>query len=163
MKLKIKKLHPDAVVPKYQTKGAAGFDIYSLEDVTIVAGATALVRTGLAMAIESGYELQIRPRSSKSLNTELFIKNSPGTIDSDYRGEVCIIVKNNTFPTRVTAHDDPFFGRPTINLSGEPIFIAKGDRIAQGVISAVTQAEFEVVEELDSTERGSGGFGSTGQ
>lgn len=151
MNVKIKKLHPDAVVPKYATPGAAGFDLVALEDVNIDPGQTKLVKTGLSVEIPTGYELQIRPRSGTSLKTSLRVANSPGTVDSDYRGEVCVIVTNISAPIL----SGPY--------AGLPVGVKKGDRIAQGVICPVVQAEFEIVEELSSTDRGSGGFGSTGK
>lgn len=142
------KLHPDAIVPKYQTDGASGFDLHALESIQIAPGETLLVKTGLSFAIPKGFELQVRPRSGTSLKTSLRVANSPGTIDSDYRGEVCVIISN-------TYHlsDD--------ETSGNQI-IRKGDRIAQGVICPVFKARFVEVEELDETQRGEGGFGSTG-
>jgi len=147
MKVKIKKLHPDAIIPKYQSSGASGFDLHALEDVEIFYGETKLVKTGLAVAIPEGYELQVRPRSGTSLKTGLRVANSPGTIDADYRGECCIIM-HHTFN----------------NLQyGHPIQIKKGDRIAQGVICPVLQVEFEEVDNLDDTERGQNGFGSSGK
>ncbi len=142
MKVQIKKLHPDAVVPKYQTKGSAGFDLAAIEDGTIYPGQTALIKTGLAVAVPLGYELQVRPRSGTSLKTPFRVANAPGTVDSDYRGEVCIIMTN---------------------IGTEYKHFFKGERLAQGVITEVFQAEFDEVTELDSTERGSGGFGSTGK
>jgi dUTP pyrophosphatase len=138
-----KKLHEDAVVPTYGTDGAAGFDFYALEEVTLLPGQTQLIKTGLAMAIPQGYEIQVRPRSGMSLKTSFRIANAPGTIDSDYRGECCVIGTNNS--------------------EYEHITIKKGDRIAQGVLSRVPQANFQVVEDLDDTDRGSGGYGSTGK
>ena len=145
MKVKIKKLHDDAVIPTYGSEGAAGFDFYALEDVTIKAGCTNLVKTGLSFEIPIGYELQVRPRSGMSLKTSFRVANSPGTVDSDYRGEVCIIGQNNS-----------------IVIDFGDIFIKKGDRIAQGVLCPVYQAEFELIGELSDTERGTGGFGHTG-
>lgn len=142
--VKIKKLHPDAVVPTYGTDGAAGFDFYALEDVVLQSGETKLIKTGLAMAIPEGYEIQVRPRSGTSLKSQFRIANSPGTIDSDYRGECCVI--------------GSFYGK-----AGESYSINKGDRIAQGVLSEVPQANFQLVEDLNETDRGAGGFGSTGK
>lgn len=142
MKVKVKKLHPDAVLPRYATPGAAGFDLVSIEDVIIQPGDKKLIRTGLSMEIPLGYEMQVRPRSGLSLKTSLRIANSPGTVDSDFRGEVGVIAWN-------TSPDQPFV-------------VCKGDRIAQGVIAPVIQASFEEVDELSDTERGAGGFGSTG-
>ncbi|PAF41526.1 dUTP diphosphatase [Helicobacter sp. 11S02596-1] len=141
MKINIKKTHPDAIIPKYQTEGAAGFDFCALGDYIVPAGGIELVKTGLSMAIEGGYELQIRPRSSLALKHRISVLNTPGTIDSDYRGEIMIILIN---------HADVDFA------------ISAGDRIAQGVISKTHQADFIEVEELDSTPRGAGGFGSSG-
>lgn len=151
MKVKVKKLNPDAVIPQYATPGSAGFDLVALEDIEIEPGSTKLVKTGLSIEVPMGYELQVRPRSGTSLKTPLRVANSPGTVDSDYRGEVCVIMTN----TGVTvAHNGNI---PTT------IVIKKGERIAQGVIAPIVQAEFEVVEELSDSTRGAGGFGSTGK
>lgn len=183
VKVKIKKLHPDAVIPKYASEGASGFDLVAVEDVFIEPGETKLVRTGLAFEIPEGYELQIRPRSGISKNTKLRISNSPGTVDADYRGEVAVIIDNIAVPrfTILTKTDGcfaslriaPLKGCTVRNIQGNVVtadrfvtdhtyFIRKGDRIAQGVIVPVIRAEFEEVEELSPTARGSGGFGSTG-
>jgi dUTP pyrophosphatase len=153
--VKIKKLHKDAVIPQYQTFGASGFDLHALEDITILPDHTLLVRTGLSFEVPKGYELQIRPRSGLSLKTHLRVANAPGTVDSDYRGEVCVIMTNT-----MEALDKDY--TPDEDDRDIPK-IKKGDRIAQGVICPVVQAEFEVVEELENTSRGSGAFGSTGQ
>lgn len=147
MKIRVKKLHPDAVTPKYATKGSSGFDLVALEDMLIGSGETKLVKTGLAIDAGAGHELQVRPRSGLSLKTRLRVANSPGTVDSDYRGEVCILLENT---------EDVSRGSPAVKIS-------KGDRVAQGVICPVVQAEIEVVESLDDTDRGAGGFGSTGK
>jgi dUTP pyrophosphatase len=141
VRVHIKRLHPRAQIPFYATVGSAGFDIASIEDISIPAGATALVHTGLGMAIPFGYELQVRPRSGMALKTSYLVKNSPGTIDSDYRGEIGVIVHN---------------------LGTAPLEIKAGDRIAQGVVAPCYQAAFYEVDELDETKRGCGGFGSTG-
>lgn len=143
VKIKIKKLHPKAVVPTYGTEGAAGFDFYALEDVSILPNETKLIPTGIAMEIPLGYEIQVRPRSGMSLKTPFRVANAPGTIDSDYRGE-CNVIGHNSHNYHM-------------------LDIKKGDRIAQGVLSRVPQAEFEVVSELGDTVRGTGGYGSTGQ
>ena len=143
VKVKIKKLDERAVVPTYGTEDAAGFDFYAIEDVTINAGETKLIKTGIAMAIPSGYEVQVRPRSGMSLKTSFRVANAPGTIDADYRGE-CNVIGNNIHAV-------------------SPIEIKAGDRVAQGVLNKVPQASFEVVDELDDTARGTGGYGSTGQ
>lgn len=128
--------------PEYATSGSAGCDIRSNEDVVIFAYQTKLVHTGIHIKVPEGFECQVRPRSGLSLKTGLRVANSPGTIDSDYRGEVCIIVHNTS----------------AYNMS-----ISKGDRIAQLVFCPVYQAKFIQVDELDKTDRGSGGFGSTGK
>jgi dUTP pyrophosphatase len=145
MKIRVKKLHEDAIVPKYQTRGASGFDLHALEDVTFQAGDKRLIKTGLAISVGEGYELQIRPRSGLSLKTGLRICNSPGTVDSDYSGEVCVIMQ--------LVQDSSGY----LHYS-----IKKGDRIAQGVVCPVVRADIEEVDYLDETDRGSGGFGSTG-
>lgn len=139
--VKIKKLHPDAVIPEYQNPGDAGFDFHALHEVEIPGGAAVIAHTGLAMEIPDGFELQIRPRSGMSLKYPLIVANSPGTVDSGYRGEIGVIFRN---------------------LGFESITIKKGTRIAQGVLAACAEADFKEVEELCSTERGSGRFGSTG-
>jgi dUTP pyrophosphatase len=142
MKLKIKKLNSEAVIPAYQTKEAAGFDLHSIEDAVINPGERKLIGTGLAFEIEFGYEVQIRPRSGLAFKHGITVLNSPGTIDSDYRGEIKVLL---------------------INHSNSPFEIKKGERIAQAVVAPVIQAEIIEVEELSSTDRGEGGFGSTGK
>jgi len=142
MVLKIKKLTPEAIIPAYQTKEAAGFDLHSIEDVVLKPNERRLIGTGLAFEIEYGYEVQIRPRSGLAFKYGITVLNSPGTIDSDYRGEIKVLL---------------------INLGEEEFEIKKGERIAQAVVAPVIQAQFEEVEELSSTSRGSGGFGSTGK
>jgi dUTP pyrophosphatase len=144
MKVKVVKTEENAILPKYQTSGAAGFDFHSLNSVNIPAGSTIKLRTGIAMQIPEGYELQIRPRSGVSAKTKIRIANAPGTIDSDYTGEIMIIIDNIS------------------QNQADSFRINQGDRIAQGVLKQVERAEFEVVGELDDTDRGSGGFGSTG-
>lgn len=145
--IKFKKLHKGAIIPQYQTMGASGFDLHSLLPYRIMPGGTVLIRTGLACALplrQSGQflEMQIRPRSGVSLNTKLRIANTPGTVDSDYRGEICIIAEN--------------IGTIPINIEAE-------ERIAQGVIVPVVRAMIEEVDDLDETLRGAGAFGSTGK
>lgn len=141
MQVKLKKLHPEAKIPSYQSKGAAGFDFCSIEKKLIKAGEWELVKTGLAFEIAEGYELQVRPRSGLALKNGISVLNSPGTVDSDYRGEICVIL---------------------INHSKVDFNIEVGDRIAQGVIAKVEQVGFELVENLSDTQRGEGGFGSSG-
>lgn len=140
--IQIKKLSDDAVVPVYQSKEAAGFDFHSIEDKTLAPGDRALVKTGLSIALSFGYELQIRPRSGLAFKHGVTVLNAPGTVDSDYRGEVMVLL---------------------INHGNEAYTVAKGERIAQGVIQEVTQANFSVVDELEETDRGASGFGSTGK
>lgn len=142
MQLKFKRLHPNAILPKYQTDGAVGFDFHALEQTIAPSGMTVMVRTGWAVEVPEGYELQIRDRSGTCFKTGLMVKNSPGTIDPDYRGEVGIIIYN----------------------TGERYghCINRGDRIAQGVLKKVPRAEIVEVDELNETSRGEGGWGSTG-
>lgn len=128
-------------LPHYATAGAAGMDIVSAEDVTLAPGARHAVATGLAVAIPQGYEIQVRPRSGLALKHGITVPNTPGTIDSDYRGELKVIM---------------------INHGTDPFPIARGDRVAQLVLAPVTQAAWAEVSELDDTARGAGGFGSTG-
>ena len=143
--LKIKKLEngQDLALPKYETTGAAGLDLQAAidEPITIAPGEIKLVKTGIAIALEKGFEAQVRPRSGLALKKGITVLNSPGTVDSDYRGEVCAIL---------------------INHSKVDFEITRGMRIAQMVIAKHEQAEIVAVEDLDETSRGSGGFGSTG-
>lgn len=137
---------PDIALPGYETSGAAGADLRAnfadRNGVTLAPSERALIPTGLAMAIPQGFEVQVRPRSGLALKHGIALVNSPGTIDSDYRGEVGVIV---------------------LNTSDEPFEVAHGMRIAQMVLAPVVQAAFEEVERLDDTARGAGGFGSTGR
>jgi dUTP pyrophosphatase len=128
-------------LPGQASDDAAGFDIAAAEDVTLAPGSVAAVASGFALAIPSGYEGQVRPRSGLALKHGVTVLNAPGTIDADYRGEVKVIL---------------------INHGAEPFRVARGDRIAQLVIAAVTRAHFEQVNALPQSERGTGGFGSTG-
>lgn len=141
MTIKFKKLTDNAIIPRYRHKGDSGFDFHSTEDVIIDRGCTTTVSFGLACAVPEGYELQVRPRSGLSLKTGLRIANSPGTIDSGYRGEIKAIVHNS---------------------GNKAEQIHKGDRIAQGVVVPVVNAKIEEVDELDETARAEDGFGSTG-
>ncbi len=128
-------------LPAYATDGAAGMDVLAAEDVTLAPGARHAVATGLAVAIPHGFEIQVRPRSGLALKHGISVPNSPGTIDSDYRGELKVIL---------------------INHGQESFDVRRGDRIAQLVLAPVTRASWLRVDELDATERGEGGFGSTG-
>jgi dUTP pyrophosphatase len=166
--VKIKRLHPDAVIPKYAHEFDAGFDLVAIEDTIIEPGETKLVRTGLAMSLPPNYELQIRPRSGISLKTKLRIANSPGTVDAGFRGEIGVIVDNIAPKTDYMTPIVRQIDGKEIDYDEDETFawgtyiIRKGDRIAQGVIKPVEQAHFVEVDELDETERGANGFGSSG-
>ncbi|MFZ3229385.1 MAG: dUTP diphosphatase [Pseudobdellovibrio sp.] len=145
MKINIKKLtHFKGALPEYQSAGASGFDVRAQLDTALIIkpGERALVPTGLSFEIPTGFEIQARPRSGLAAKQGLTVLNTPGTIDADYRGEVKVIL---------------------INLGQENIVIQDQDRCAQFVIAPIVQAQFVLVEELDLTERGAGGFGSTGR
>lgn len=131
----------DLPLPAYATDGAAGMDVVSAEDVDLAPGARHAVATGLAVAIPAGYEIQVRPRSGLALKHGVTVPNTPGTIDSDYRGEVKVIM---------------------INHGNESFAIRRGDRIAQLVLAPVTRGTWVEADTLDHTARGEGGFGSTG-
>ena len=130
-------------LPTYQTPSSAGMDLYAAieENILLQPFERCLVPTGLMMAIPQGYEAQIRPRSGLAWKNGISIPNSPGTIDADYRGEIQVML---------------------VNLSKEPFVISRGMRIAQMIIAAVVQMKLDVVDSLDETQRGTGGFGSTG-
>lgn len=157
----IKRLHPHAVIPRYATELASGFDLVAVEDVIIAPGETKLIPLGFAIEIPPGYEMQVRPRSGVSLRTKLRVANAPGTVDADFRGEVSVIVDNIS-----RQHRKVFFRHPThwnIGANREGTYIVrKGDRIAQGAIAPVERVTFAVVDELSETTRGAGGFGHTG-
>ena len=129
-------------LPSYGSEHAAGLDVVAAESLTLAPGARHAVPTGFAIAIPHGYEVQVRPRSGLALKHGLTVLNTPGTIDSDYRGEVKVILAN---------------------LGAEPFEVVRGERIAQLVPAPVQRARFEEVEDLDETARGAGGFGSTGR
>ena len=135
--------HGDGLpLPSYATDGAAGLDIVAAEDLTLAPGQRHAVATGFAIAIPSGYEVQVRPRSGLALKHGITCLNTPGTIDEDYRGEVKVILAN---------------------LGADPFNVRRGERIAQLVPGPVLKAHFREVESLSETTRGVGGFGSTGQ
>lgn len=142
--LKIKRLPHNEVLPEYKTEGAAGMDLCAAIEnaITLKPLERALVPTGLKIELEHGYEAQIRPRSGLSIKHGITLINCVGTIDEDYRGEVCV---------------------PVVNLSNETYSIQPQERIAQMIIARVEQAQLEVVTELTETVRGAGGFGSTGK
>lgn len=131
----------DLPLPAYATAGAAGMDLLAAESVTLAPGGRHAVATGLSLAIPEGYEIQVRPRSGLALKHGISVPNTPGTIDSDYRGELKVIL---------------------INHGAEPFVIARGDRVAQIVLAPVVRAAWNEVASLDETARGTGGFGSTG-
>lgn len=163
--VKIKRLHPDAVIPQYATDHAAGFDLVAVEDVVIEPGETKLIPLGFAVEIPEGFEMQIRPRSGVSLLTKLRVANSPGTIDGDYRGEVKVIVDNisrDDWSNAARRLDNSYDESTRGKCAAGSYIIRKGDRICQGLIAPVYHADFIVVDELGETERGHGGFGSTG-
>ena len=141
MILRIRRIHPDAALPAYAHPSDAGMDVRSVEDVTIPARGRALVHTGLVMLLPPGYEAQVRPRSGLALKNGVTVLNTPGTIDAGYRGEVGVILAN--------------FGDGDFS-------VRKGDKIAQIVIAPVTQAVIKETDDVDVTDRGADGFGSTG-
>ena len=143
IKIQIKKLSNSVIIPKYETSGSSGMDIaaHVENNIIINPGEKALVSTGFSIAIPTGYEVQIRPRSGLAVKKNITVLNTPGTIDADYRGEIKVIL---------------------INLGQEKFIIQNGERIAQIVVCPVVQANLEEVTELSDTKRGSGGFGSTG-
>ncbi|WP_280648325.1 dUTP diphosphatase [Brevibacillus sp. 1238] len=164
--VKLKKLHPEAVIPQYARALDAGFDLVAVEDVLIAPGQTVKIPTGLAFALPEGYELQVRPRSGIGAKTKLRLPNAPGTIDAGYRGEVCVLMENIRIPSGKIGNVCLDAGEKEVTVDTEvdshSYFIKKGDRVAQGVIGVVPVARFEVVDELDETERGADGFGSSG-
>lgn len=142
MEIKILKLHRAAVLPTYAHSGDAGLDLFSVQAAEILPGEVQLVKTGIAIALPPNTEAQIRPRSGLALKHSVTVLNSPGTIDAGYRGEIGIIL---------------------INHGKKPFQIIPGLKIAQMVICSVIQAKLLIVDELNSTSRGDGGFGSTGK
>ncbi len=145
MKIMIQRLHSnDLPLPYYQTPGSAGADLYAAIDQEIILpiGGRVLVPTGIAISMPPGCEAQIRPRSGLAIKHGLTLLNTPGTIDSDYRGEIKVIV---------------------INLGDKEYTLKRGERIAQIIFASVIQADFEETPDLDQTTRGAGGFGHTGQ
>ena len=141
MILRFKRIHPDAILPAYAHQSDAGMDVRSVEELDIAPGDRALVHTGLVMLLPPMFEAQVRPRSGLALKSGVTVLNTPGTIDSGYRGEVGVILAN--------------FGK-------EVFHVGKGDKIAQLVIAPVTQPVVEEAQVVDETDRGAGGFGSTG-
>jgi len=144
VKVLIKKLHPDVKIPSYKTKGASGMDLMAYLDksINLEPGKSCLVPTGLSIAFPEKYEIQIRPRSGLAAKNNISVLNTPGTIDSDYRGEIKIILFNH---------------------SNENFKINNGDRIAQMVLAPTVKMDLEETSELPGSIRGEGGFGSTGK
>ena len=139
----IKRLSKDVALPKYETEGSSGLDLaaYIDKQIKILPGKSEIISTGLAVAIPKNFEIQIRPRSGLAAKSQISVLNTPGTIDADYRGELKVIL---------------------VNLSDKVFVVEKGLRIAQMVLCPVVKAKLKEVTELENTERGSGGFGSTG-
>ncbi|MFA4855760.1 MAG: dUTP diphosphatase [archaeon] len=141
MKLRVKRLCEEAKIPEYAHEGDSGMDLYSIEDLTLAPGERRLVKTGLQIALPRGFEAQVRPKSGLAANFGVTILNTPGTIDSGYRGEIMAIM---------------------VNLGSQPYRVEKGKKIAQMVIAKVEEAKVEEVDSLDETARKGNGFGSTG-
>lgn len=141
LKVRIMKNHDDAKLPDMAHEGDAGFDVYSVEDTVLHPGERKLIDTGLKMALPSGYEAQVRPKSGLAVNYGVTVLNTPGTIDAGYRGPVKVIL---------------------FNASKQQYTVEKGKKIAQIVINKVECPDIEIVTSLDETGRGEGGFGSTG-
>lgn len=143
MNILVRKLRDDATLPAYQTAGSAAADIYACldDDIEVLPQQRVVIPTGLALAVPDGYEAQVRARSGLSLSHGLSLANGVGTIDADYRGELGVIM---------------------INHGSEPVRVSSGMRIAQMVVAPAPQVTWQLVDELDKTERGEGGYGSTG-
>ena len=144
LEILVKKFDKNIKLPDYKTSGSSGMDLvaYIKNKITINPGKTAMIPTGIAMAIPKNYEIQIRPRSGLAIKKGISVLNSPGTVDSDYRGEIKIIL---------------------INLSKKPFVVKSGDRIAQMIICPVVKGKLKEVKSLPKSVRGKGGFGSTGK
>ena len=144
VKILVKKFYKNIKLPTYKTSGSSGMDLvaYIKNKITINPGKTAMIPTGIAIAIPKNYEIQIRPRSGLAANKGISVLNTPGTIDSDYRGEIKIIL---------------------INLSKKLFVVKSGDRIAQMILCPIAKGELKEVKKLPRTIRGKGGFGSTGK
>jgi dUTP pyrophosphatase len=141
VRIKIKKLNSEAIIPHYSHEGDAGMDVYSVENVLINPNERKLIQTGLSFEISRGFEIQIRPKSGLALNSGITILNTPGTLDSGYRGELKIIL---------------------FNASNNPYQVKKSEKIAQIILTRYEEAEIEETNELTQTKRAEGGFGSTG-
>lgn len=142
IKIKFQRLNEFAVIPTFKTEGASGADLYSVMDLDILPGHVGIIDLGFAVSMPRGVEIQIRPRSGLAIHHGVTVLNSPGTVDSDYRGEMKVIL---------------------INLGKSVFQVLRGDRIAQAVVSYVPSVVYEEMEILDETVRNTGGFGSTGK
>ncbi len=142
VKVKVKRIDPELPLPRTENPGDAGVDLYSSIDIVLKPGERAVVPTGLAISLPSGFAAFIQPRSGLAVNHGITIVNTPGLIDSGYRGEIKVILLNTD--------------------SNQSFQIKKGDKIAQMVVQQIAEVDWEEVEELDKTQRGTGGFGSTG-
>ena len=166
IRVKVTKLSDKAILPTYAHPTDAGCDIYAAETVTFKPGETKIVKTDLAVAIPPGYEIQIRPRSGMSYKTPMRIPNSPGTIDCEYRGNVGVIMQNTNGIVYGEENEDGDRDIIFIDPTADPYTIHEGDKIAQMVLNEVPMIdwnEVETVDDLGATQRGKGGFGSTGQ
>lgn len=141
MMLKIRKLAPDALLPRYAHPGDSGLDLFANESAELGPGESRMVRTGIAIELPAGTEAQVRPRSGLAAKCGVTVLNAPGTVDEGYRGEVCVIL---------------------INHGKQPFVVEKGAKIAQMVIASVLRVDVQEAAELSETKRGAGGFGSTG-
>jgi dUTP pyrophosphatase len=139
--IQVVKLLPEAQLPTHATAGAAGWDLYAAEDLTLMPGQRGLVRTGLALALPPGVELQVRPRSGLALTHGVTVLNAPGTVDSDYRGELRVLL---------------------INLGDAPFAISPGMRVAQAVVARYVEQRWVLAQSLPDSDRGAGGFGHSG-
>lgn len=157
------KCHPNAKMPEYAHPDDSGMDVYAVDDYVIHPGETKLIPTGIKVAVPNGYEIQIRSKSGRALKTKMRIANSIGTVDAGFRGELQVIIENIEPPIKDITYDFDDNGRPIITsiLRGSDMTIGKGEKFAQLVLMEVPKAVLFQVENLDDTERGNGGFGST--
>lgn len=163
--LPVELCHENAQMPQYAHVTDAGMDIYAIEDVTIAPGETKLVRTGIKLAIPTGYEIQVRPKSGRALKTKMRVANSPGTIDSDYRDEVCVIIDNIEPRIKDITYEFDEKGRPIITsiLHGDAMYIGAGEKFAQLILKEQPKAApYRVENVMEIGENRGGGFGSTG-
>ena len=165
IQIPIELCNENAKIPTYANPGDAGFDVYALEDITVLPGETVLVPTGIKVAIPKGYEIQVRPKSGRALKTKLRVANTPGTVDSQYRDELKVIIENVEPPIKDITYTFNADGEIKIDsiLHGSPFTIGKGEKFAQLVLNEVATANFYQVEDISIVggNRG-GGFGSSG-